>query len=87
MPIRPSLWRAIVVCVASSQQKKEEQGMNYMDFDPYVIGERNRQLHREVDSLRLQKRSRKDRRSSGRRFFALAKRGAMPLLRAAYLAG
>jgi len=77
--------RAIVVCVASSQKKKEK-GMNYVDFDPYVIGERNRQMHRDVDWLRLEKRSREDRRSSGRRFVALAKRGAMPLLRAAHLA-
>ena len=62
--------------------------MNYMDFDPYVIGERNQQVHRDVDSLRLQKRLRQeDRQSSGRRFVALAKRGAMPLLRAAHLAG
>ena len=59
---------------------------HYMDFDPYVIGERNRQMHRDVDWLRLEKRSREDRRSSGRRFVALAKRGAMPLLRAAHLA-
>ena len=61
--------------------------MNYADFDPYVIGERNRHIKREVDSLRLEKRLREDRSSSGRRFFALAKRGAMPLLRAAHLAG
>jgi hypothetical protein len=75
------------VCVASSQQKKEEQGMNYIDFDPYVIGARNQQMHRDVDSLRLEKRLREDSRSSGRRFVAFAKRGAMPLLRAAHLAG
>ena len=61
--------------------------MNYMDFDPYMIRERNRQMQRTVDSLRLQKRSREDRGSSGRRFVALAKRGAMPLLRAVHLAG
>ena len=75
------------MCVASSQQKaeKEEQGMNYMDFDPYVIGERNRQIRSDVDWLRLEKRLRQDRPSSGRRFFALARRGAMPLVRAAHL--
>jgi hypothetical protein len=71
----------------SSQHKKEEQGMNYMDFDPYVVRERNNQMHRDVDRLRLEKRLQEDRRSGGRRFFALAKRGAMPLLRAAHLAG
>jgi len=74
------------VFVASSQQKtekEEEQGMNYTDFDPYVIRERNQQIQRDVDSLRLEKRLREDRGSSGRRFVALAKRGAMPLLRGA----
>jgi len=75
------------VCVASSQQKKEkeEQGMNYVDFDPNVIRERNNQMHRDIDSLRVEKRLREDRPSSGRRFFALAKGGAMLLLRAAHL--
>jgi hypothetical protein len=74
------------VCVASSQQKKkEEQGMNYVDFDPYVIGERNRQIRSEVDSLRLEKRLREDRGAGGWRFVAFAKRGAMPLVRAAHL--
>jgi hypothetical protein len=61
--------------------------MNYTDFDPYVISERNRQMYRDVDWLRLEKRLREDRRSGDRRFVALAKRGAMPLLRAAHLAG
>jgi hypothetical protein len=61
--------------------------MNYMDFDPYMIRERNQQMQRDLDSLRLEKRSREDRRSSGRRFVALAKRGTMPLLRATHLAG
>ncbi len=87
MPIRLSLLRAIVVCVASSQQKKEEQGMNYMDFNPYVIRERNQQVQRDVNSLRLEKRLQEDRGSSGRWFVALAKRGMSPLLRAAHLAG
>ena len=35
---------AIVAFVASSQRaekEEEEQGMNYMDFHPYVIKERN----------------------------------------------
>ena len=89
VPIRLQRLRAIVVCVASSQQKKEkeEQDMNYTDFDPYVIRERNNQMHRDINSLRLEKRLREDRPSSGRRFVAFAKRGAMPLLRAAHLAG
>jgi hypothetical protein len=60
---------------------------HYMDFDPYVIGERNQQVHTEVRSLRLEERLREERGSSGSRFVALAKRGVMPLLRAAHLAG
>ena len=62
--------------------------MNYhMDFDPYVIKERNERMLREVDSLRLQQRLRKDRGSSGSRFVVLARRWVMPLVRAAHLAG
>jgi len=59
----------------------------YMDFDPYLIRERNQQVHREVNSLRLEEQLRKERGSSGSQFVALAKRGVMPLLRAAHLAG
>ena len=61
--------------------------MNYTDFNPYVIRERNQQVQRDVDSLRLEKRLREDRGSSDRRFVAIAKRGMRPLLRAAHLAG
>ena len=64
-------------------QKKEKE-MNYMDFQPHLIRERNEQVQREVDSLRLQERLREDR---GSRFVALARIGVMPLLRAARLAG
>jgi len=60
---------------------------HYMDFDPYVIRERNQQVHREVCSLRLEERLREERGSSGSRIAALAKRGVMPLLRAAHRAG
>ena len=60
---------------------------HYMDFDPYVIREHNQQVHKEVNSLRLEKQVRQDGGSSGMRFVALAKRGVMPLLRAAHLAG
>jgi hypothetical protein len=59
---------------------------HYMDFDPYVIGERNQQVHRDVHSLRLEERLQEEHGSSGSRFVALAKRGVMPLLRAAHLA-
>ena len=68
-------------------QKKEAQDMNYMDFEPHLIRERNEQVQREVDSLRLEDRLREDRGSSGSRFVTLARRGVMPLLRAARLAG
>ena len=60
---------------------------HYMDFDPYLIRERNQQVHREVRSLRLEERLREDRRSTGSRLVALARRGVRPLLRAAHLAG
>ena len=61
--------------------------MNNMDFDPYVIGERNQQVHREVRSLRLEHRLREDRGSSGSRFVALARRSVRPLLREVHRAG
>ena len=67
--------------------EKKENEMNYMDFQPHVIRERNEQMQREVDSLRLQERLREARESSGSRFVALARTGVMPLLRAARLAG
>ncbi len=59
--------------------------MNYMDFNPYLAQERHQQMLREVNSLRLQKRLRDDRGSSGSRFFAVARRSALPLLRGAGL--
>jgi hypothetical protein len=61
-------------------EKKEKQ-MNYMDFEPHLIRERNEQVQREVDSLRLENRLREDRGSSGSRFVALARRSVRPLLR------
>ena len=60
---------------------------HYLDFNPYQIRERNQQVHREVRSLHLEERLREERGSSGSRFVALARRGVMPLLRAAHLAG
>jgi hypothetical protein len=59
--------------------------MSYMDFNPYLYQERHQQMLREVNSLRLQKWLRDDRGSSGSRFFALARRSALPLLRGAGL--
>ena len=61
--------------------------MNYMDFNPDLIQERHHQMLRKVNSLRLQKRLRDDRASSDSRFFALARRSALPLLRGAGLTG
>ena len=60
---------------------------HYMDFDPYVIRERNQQVHREVHSLRLDKQLRDKRGSSGVRFVTLAKRGVMTLLGGVNFAG
>jgi hypothetical protein len=59
--------------------------MNYMEFNPYLTQERHQQMLREVNSLRLQKRLRDNGGSSGSRFFALARRSALPLLRGAGL--
>jgi hypothetical protein len=59
--------------------------MNYMDFNPYLTQGRHQQMRREVDSLRLQKRLRDNRGPNGSRYFALAHRSALPLLRGAGL--
>jgi hypothetical protein len=59
---------------------------HHMDFDPYVIRERNERMQRELDSLRLKERLREARgSSSASRFvaFAVMRRGVMPLVRAA----
>ena len=60
---------------------------HYMDFDPYAIRERNEQMIMDVNSLRLEERLREARGSSGARFVALVRRGVIPLMRAARLAG
>ena len=59
--------------------------MNQLDLDPYLAQERRQQMLREVNALRLQKRLRDNHESSGSRFFALARRSALPLLRGAEL--
>jgi hypothetical protein len=62
--------------------------MNYMNFDPYpIIKERNERTRREVQALHLGARLREARGSSATQLVALARRGVMPLLRAARLAG
>ena len=55
--------------------------MNHMDFDPYLIRQRNEQKLREVHSLHLKERLREDRGPHGSRYVALAQRGVVPLLR------
>ena len=55
--------------------------MNHMDFDPYLIRQRNQEMQREVGSLRLQERLREDRGPYASRVVALSLRGVVPLLR------
>ena len=61
--------------------------MTYRNFDPHLIRERNEQMQREDNSLRLEKRQRENRGPSGTRFVVLVRKGVMPLLHAARLAG
>jgi hypothetical protein len=60
---------------------------HYMDFDPYVIRERNQQVHREVHALRLEEQLREERGASGSRFVAFAKRGVRTLVHEVHRAG
>jgi hypothetical protein len=60
--------------------------MNYVDFDPYLIRQRNEQILQEVHSLRLEKRVQVNREPRGFRFVTLALRGTLPLLRRVGLA-
>ncbi len=87
----PTVARHSFLCVTvEPREGKEGQEMNnFMDFDPYpIIKERNERTRREVQALHLGERLREARgSSSGTRFVALARRGVMPLLRAARLAG
>ncbi len=61
---------------------------NYMNFDLYtIIKERSERTRREVQAQHLGERVLEAREPSGKRFVALARRGVMPLLRAARLEG
>jgi hypothetical protein len=60
---------------------------HFMDSDPFVIGERYKQLHRGVLALRIQERLADERASSGSRLGVLAKRNVRPLLREEHRAG
>src|SRR5215211_8473848 len=48
---------------------------HYMDFDPYLIRERNEQIRDEVNSLRLKKQLRKRHNPRGLHIAALSERG------------
>ena len=63
--------------------------MNYFaDFDRYVIGERNEGLRREMRTLRLRRRLRKNgEEQPGLRLASFVSEGTLPLLRRAGLAG
>ena len=61
--------------------------MNYMDFDPYVIRERNQQVLGEINSLRLEEQLRQNCEPRPSRFSSLAHRGFVPLLRRVRLVG
>jgi hypothetical protein len=51
---------------------------HFINFDPYTIGEHNRQMRTQIDSLRLQEQLRKDRKVRGSsRPFVLVKRGRL----------
>ena len=59
----------------------------YQGFDPCFIRERNEQIRREVQALRLEERLRGHRGSRGSRFVAFVRKGVVPLLRAVQLRG
>ena len=60
---------------------------HYMDFDPHLIRERNEQMRREVDSLRLEGRLGEDRTARDSRLLSgLVKRGRL-LIGGARIAG
>jgi hypothetical protein len=62
--------------------------MNYfMDFDPYLIRERNQQIRDEVNSLYREERLRKERNSPLSQVSILVKRGRRLLIGGARLAG
>jgi hypothetical protein len=53
--------------------------MNYADFDPYMIRERNEGLRREVSILRLEKRLWENRVPRSSRLIALTRRFRLPM--------
>jgi hypothetical protein len=59
----------------------------FMDFDPYLIRERNQQIRDEVNSLYREERLRKERNSPLSQVSILVKRGRRLLIGGARLAG
>jgi hypothetical protein len=57
--------------------------MNYMDFYPYLVHQRNEEMLREVYSLRLEEQLRANARPRAWRLTALIKRSALRMLREA----
>jgi hypothetical protein len=53
--------------------------MNYLDFDPYLIHQRNEEMRREVRSLRLENRLRGNAGPGGSRLIGLIKSSALLL--------
>jgi hypothetical protein len=49
----------------AKRELEAEETNHYTDFDPYLIRERNRLIHTEIDSLRLQEQLRKNRKPRG----------------------
>jgi hypothetical protein len=70
-------------------RKEAEEMYHYMQFDPSLIGERNRQIFGEVQTLRLEERLRKHHEGSGSPLaaFAIRLKSMLRLLRGAGLAG
>ena len=60
---------------------------HFMDFDPYLIRERNQQIRDEVNSLYREERLRKERNAPLSQVSVLVKRGRRLLIGGARLAG
>jgi hypothetical protein len=73
----------------SGPGKEAEEMYHYMEFDPYLIRERNHQISSEVQALRLEKRLQEDPGARGSRLLAFVHRLRSTLhpLRRAGIAG
>jgi hypothetical protein len=61
----------------------ERESMNYMDFEPYLVHQRNKEMLREVHSLRLEEQLQANARPHAWRLTALIQRSALRMLREA----